>query len=619
MPGPVRPPSAGSTQKTGRKVGTVKNEGKLVLMFVLLIVLVYSVIIRKHIYMPVGTESDEDLHFHTKHGRTEKETLRAEFHTHRMDATASGKHKLFDLAGWTGGQIEEHTEGNGGAVSGVQATSSGITDGALWAKRRAAVVQATKETWAAYEKHAMGYDELLPLTKLGKNSFSGVGAMVVDTLDTLWLMGLRDEFDRARDWVSKSYGLPPTKKVSLFETTIRIVGGFLAAFDLSGDQLFLDKAKEVVDAMMPYFESSTTGIPPNNVVLRPSLRAGAMRPVGTSRAALAEYGTLALEFLALSERTNNAIYGQRAVDILKLLHERYPKQGMFPVWISRTSGRFTNNQILTVGAMGDSFYEYLLKVWLLLRKQGPDAELHRNMWERSMDDMFDRLLRTGLDGLMYVGLISTRPPFTQKMDHLACYLPGNLALGVAEGAVSGAKAEKYMAAARSLTTSCWHMYSQQPTGLSPEYVWFNSSSTDVPTKTAVLTATKAVAHPKVGDPHNDLRPEALESLFYMWRITGEQQYREWGWTIFESFQMYCRTPDGAFAGYKDVRNVTAGQTNRMETFWTAETLKYFWLLFGGKEDLPWTQWVLNTEAHPIRLTGLERKLNASNHVSDTQL
>lgn len=57
-------------------------------------------------------------------------------------------------------------------------------------------MQATKETWAAYEAHAMGYDELLPLTKLGKNSFSGIGAMVVDCLDTLWLMGLRDEFDR---------------------------------------------------------------------------------------------------------------------------------------------------------------------------------------------------------------------------------------------------------------------------------------------------------------------------------------------------------------------------------------------------------------------------------------
>ena len=64
---------------------------------------------------------------------------------------------------------------------------------------------------------------------------------------------------RAREWVAKSFTIQPTKKVSLFETTIRIVGGFLAAYDLSQDSLFLDKAREVVDRMLPYFESATTG------------------------------------------------------------------------------------------------------------------------------------------------------------------------------------------------------------------------------------------------------------------------------------------------------------------------------------------------------------------------
>lgn len=57
-----------------------------------------------------------------------------------------------------------------------------------------------------------------------------------------------------------------------------------------------------------------------------------------------------------------------------------------------------------------------------------------------------------------------RPPYLAKMEHLACYLPGNLALGVAEGAVGGAKGTRYLAAARGLTATCWHMYLQQPTG-----------------------------------------------------------------------------------------------------------------------------------------------------------
>ena len=53
--------------------------------------------------------------------------------------------------------------------------------------------------------------------------------------------------------------------------------------------------------------------------------------------------------------------------------------------------------------------------------------------------------------------------------------------------------------------------------------------------------------------YNVLRPETVESLFYLWRVTGEPKYREWGWSIFEAFQTHSRTPSGAFASV-EVRN-----------------------------------------------------------------
>ena len=76
-----------------------------------------------------------------------------------------------------------------------------------------------------------------------------------------------------------------------------------------------------------------------------------------------------------------------------------------------------------------------------------------------------------------------------------------------------------------------------------------------------------------------LRPEAVESLFVLWRATGRQRYRDWGWSIFRAFQMHARLPGGGYATIHDVRNVPAKHDNDMESFFVAETLKYLLLLF----------------------------------------
>ena len=76
-----------------------------------------------------------------------------------------------------------------------------------------------------------------------------------------------------------------------------------------------------------------------------------------------------------------------------------------------------------------------------------------------------------------------------------------------------------------------------------------------------------------------LRPEAVESLFVLWRATGRQRYREWGWSIFRAFQMHARLPGGGYATIHDVRDVPAKHDNDMESFFVAETLKYLLLLF----------------------------------------
>lgn len=96
-----------------------------------------------------------------------------------------------------------------------------------------------------------------------------------------------------------------------------------------------------------------------------------------------------------------------------------------------------------------------------------------------------------------------------------------------------------------------------------------------------------------------LRPEAIESVFYLYRITGDQHWREVGWQMFLAVQKYTHTTFGASA-IDDVTKSLPTQEDSEESFWLAETLKYFYLLFEDEDVVSLDEWVLNTEAHPFR-------------------
>ena len=103
------------------------------------------------------------------------------------------------------------------------------------------------------------------------------------------------------------------------------------------------------------------------------------------------------------------------------------------------------------------------------------------------------------------------------------------------------------------------------------------------------------------DAHNLLRPETLESLFYMYRITGDKVYRDWGWQIFQAFEKHTKIPGGGYSSISNVKNADKPSfRDKMESFFLGETLKYLFLLFGDDPNLlPLDKYVFNTEAHPL--------------------
>lgn len=452
--------------------------------------------------------------------------------------------------------------------------------------RQRAVVNAFQHAWAAYRKYAWGKDELRPNSRSSSEWF-GVGLTLLDSLDTMYIMGLKTEFQEAQSWVAQNE-LITSKDVNLFEFTIRVVGGLLGAYHLTKDDMFLNKALILGEKLLPAFQTPSE-IPFSDVNIKTGKAHG---PSWGSESSLSEVTTIQLEFNDLSYCSKDSKYRDKAYLVSKKVHD-LPKQheALVPMYISPRNGQFRRSGMLTLGARVDSYYEYLLKQWIQTGKQD---DMLKDDYVAAIDAIEKTLIRESLPNkLTFVGEVDmSSDKFYAKMDHLVCFLPGTLALGYAHGLP-----KSHLLLARKLIFTCYQTYVRTATGLAPEISHFN-----------VIPGIKEDIYIKPADTHNLLRPETVESLFYMYSITGEKQYQEWGWTIFNSFERYTKLEEG-YSSINNVKNPhNVDSRNKMESFFLGETLKYFYLLFqeptNGSNTI-WPEldkWIFNTEAHlvPVR-------------------
>ncbi|XP_047332909.1 mannosyl-oligosaccharide 1,2-alpha-mannosidase MNS1-like isoform X2 [Impatiens glandulifera] len=440
-------------------------------------------------------------------------------------------------------------------------------------QRREKVKSAMRHAWSSYEKYAWGHDELQPQTKTGVDSFGGLGATLIDSLDTLYIMGLDEEFQRAREWVANTLDFNKNYDASVFETTIRVVGGLLSAYDLSSDKLFLGKAKDIADRLLPAWDTPS-GIPYNII----NLAHGNPRNPGWTggNSILADFGSEQLEFIALSQRTGDPKYQKKVENVIVQLDKTFPADGLLPIFINPHKGTSSYSAI-TFGAMGDSFYEYLLKVWIQGNRTAA-VNHYREMWETSMKGLLTLVRRSTPSSFTYI-CEKNGDSLRDKMDELACFVPGMIALGSSGYGLEDS--QRFLSLAEELAWTCYNFYQLTPTKLAGENYYFNAGQ-DM----------------SVGTSWNILRPETVESLFYLWRLTGNKTYQDWGWNIFEAFEKNSRVE----WGYVGLKNVNTGvQDNMMQSYFLAETFKYLYLLFSPPSVVPLDEWVFNTEAHPLRI------------------
>lgn len=230
--------------------------------------------------------------------------------------------------------------------------------------RASHIRDATCFTWANYRQYAWGHDELFPMRAGHQDNWGGVAMTAIDSLDTLYLMGLKKEVKSA-DEIVKKLNFDLNRGNSLFELNIRIVGGLLAMYDLTHEKLYLEKAEDLASRMLPAFETPS-GYPLNSVNLRTG-RASAPNWTG-GNVLLAEVGTVSVEFLALADRTGKSKY-RRVIDKLYNSLKKAPTfEGMLPMRMSPNSGNPMGGPYSLSGG-ADSYYEYLVKMWILEGKK----------------------------------------------------------------------------------------------------------------------------------------------------------------------------------------------------------------------------------------------------------
>ncbi|KAF5341440.1 hypothetical protein D9758_014743 [Tetrapyrgos nigripes] len=405
------------------------------------------------------------------------------------------------------------------------------------------------ESYQAYRKFAFGHDDLDPVSESFNDCRNGWGASIVDGMATM------DFFNEAVQFVGKidfSESQTPNT-VSIFETTIRYLGGLIASYELSGKQhqILIDKAKQLTDKMAFAWETPNQTIPWGSVDFdtnSPNL--------GISN--IAEAGTLDLEFNRLSLYTGNDTYRRLAEGSVRTIAGLTdPLPGLAAQGIDPATNAFVGNKI-SWGGGSDSYLEYLIKY---ARLTNTDDNLFADEWHTAVDSSIKHLQsRSTVQNHLYLADRDDNGDIVHVSSHLACFHGGNWIFG---GKLLNN--DTIVDIGLELVEACWNTYASTVTGIGPDSFEWLAQDSFQPGDNSSQPYTDCLLHP-------------TRFLYHKIRVCPV----EW-----------------RYSGINDVNNATVSRIDNTESFWFAEVLKYLYLTFDDPDHISLDKYVFNTEAQPF--------------------
>ncbi|PLX02691.1 MAG: glycoside hydrolase family 47 [Marinilabiliales bacterium] len=410
----------------------------------------------------------------------------------------------------------------------------------------------TLRTWQAYKKYAWGHDALAPLTKTYRNWYKKpLYISPIDAYSTLYIMGFKEETNEIENYVIDSLDFDIDIDAKIFEVNIRILGGLLSMYELSGKEEILAKAKDFADRMLPAFDTKT-GIPKYWVNLKTGVARG-------DTVNVAEAATYTFEMGILSYYTKDPKYYQAGKKASLAIFNRRSDIGLIGDVIDVESGEWVSESSHICAGV-DSYYEYLYKSYLLFG----DNEMGE-VWKESIKAI-NKYIAEDYDGKLWYGRVHMNTgEFENSVITLYdAFFPALLGLsGDTARAIRLQHTWDYV----------WNKYGLEPTAYD-----YKSGKTTYPTY--------------------DLNPEIMESAYYLFNISGDSSFYKMNEQYWADIKKYCRT-DIAYTSIKNVE--TMEKKDYMPTFFFAETLKYLYLTFTSHNtEYQFNDYTFNTEAHPFK-------------------
>ncbi len=504
--------------------------------------------------------------------------------------------------------------------------------------RRQQIRDITASAWEAYVQNAWGSDELKPVSQAGIETFGGMGTTIVESLSTLYVMNLTEQYEKAREWVRTSLDFDKvTNFVSVHETTTRILGGLISAFQLTGDHIFMQKAEDLGERLKEAFESvngipyprchlggehkNITGLTEEEVSsledgylchgetttqteaagislelralgfhsLRPSIRELRCKADRAVQAVI-EAGPKLLEQFVTDE-LEDPTYDGKTEKSKRRKEESHLSSAssyytyLLHAWHSAVSvigGGPTVDTTSTFTKPARGFYEYLVKAW----RQGGSCEPYlRYPLDASMHMLLKRVIHETPTHDLF---LKTYDDYEEReeevvVDQSMCYLPAVFHLAAQQKKVSDRRIDQWFDVATGITKSCVNMYDRFPGYLGGESARY----------TGGIWVTKGAY---------ELQADLVEAIFYMSRSTGEEKYQEIAWRILQNIDLQCKVQTGGYTVLEEKTLDSIGKGDRMPSAFLGATLKFLYLTFSDASVLPLSEYVFNRAGHPLLVT-----------------
>lgn len=425
----------------------------------------------------------------------------------------------------------------------------------------------------------------------------GVNLARLDALDLLWMIGLKTDFAESQLWIESNLQFIKAADVSVPDTSSRVVGGLLAAFELTNRPFFLKRAALIADRLLPAFEKLKTGLPLPII----DLLTGKAKYHHNSEGVLTigEIAGSALEFVYLAHHLNELRFAHKPLNAIQYLrlHATDDQPGQYATHIDAETGAY-KTRLLSLNPPSDLFYKTLYKLVKLCKRR---VKWLNEMWKEAEESIAKQLFaHSGSlfyhievelgenDGHFGARQTEKREGGEAKVSHASCGLSALLSM-YAQDIEDSQNSKDLFEFGEGFAATCVEMNRKSPNGIAPSF-------------STISTGQLQPIADSPSESSDHMNADTFEALFFLSRLTGNPKYREFTWELFEAICKHFQLRTSSIKSTIQSNNAFTTQypkVNAKAMRFLTKAFRFAYLTFSDTDVLPINTYIFNDDGHPL--------------------